>query len=56
VPPTGFAAPIPTFIDRDLLQYDVVWAAAGTPRHVFPIAPKELVRVTGGSVADLKLA
>ncbi|HKV29899.1 MAG TPA: YbaK/EbsC family protein [Candidatus Dormibacteraeota bacterium] len=56
VPPTGFAAPIPTFIDRDLLQYDVVWAAAGTPRHVFPIAPKELVRVTGGSIADLKLA
>lgn len=56
VPPTGFPAPIPTFIDRDLLQYDVVWAAAGTPRHVFPIAPKELVRVTGGSVADLKLA
>jgi prolyl-tRNA editing enzyme YbaK/EbsC (Cys-tRNA(Pro) deacylase) len=56
VPPTGFPAPIPTFIDRDLLQYDVVWAAAGTPRHVFPIAPQELVRVTGGSVADLKLA
>jgi len=56
VPPTGFAAPIPTFIDRDLLQYDIVWAAAGTPRHVFPIAPRELVRVTGGSVADLKLA
>ncbi len=56
VPPTGFPAAIPTFIDRDLLQYDVVWAAAGTPRHVFPIAPQELVRVTGGSVADLKLA
>ena len=56
MPPTGFAAPIPTFIDRDLLQYDVVWAAAGTPRHVFPIAPKQLVRVTGGRVADLKLA
>jgi len=56
VPPTGFPAPIPTFIDRDLLQFDVVWAAAGTPRHVFPIAPQELVRVTGGSVVDLKLA
>jgi prolyl-tRNA editing enzyme YbaK/EbsC (Cys-tRNA(Pro) deacylase) len=56
VPPTGFPAPIPTFIDRDLLQYDVVWAAAGTPRHVFPIAPGELERVTGGRVVDLKLA
>src|SRR5439155_474740 len=44
VPPTGFPTPIRTFIDRDLLQYDVVWAAAGTPRHVFAIAPQELAR------------
>jgi prolyl-tRNA editing enzyme YbaK/EbsC (Cys-tRNA(Pro) deacylase) len=56
VPPIGFPTPIPTFIDRDLLQYDVVWAAAGTPRHVFPIVPQELVRITGGRVADLKLS
>src|ERR1700674_1190815 len=56
VPPFGFPVPIPTYIDRDLLQYDVVWAAAGTPRHVFPIAPHELVRITGGRVADLRLA
>src|SRR6202140_2038768 len=56
VPPIGFPAPLPTFIDRDLLQYDVVWAAAGTPRHVFPIAPKQLVRVTGGAGAGPKLA
>ena len=53
VPPTGFPAPIPTFVDRDLLQYDVVWAAAGTPRHVFPIAPQDLVRITGGRVVQL---
>jgi prolyl-tRNA editing enzyme YbaK/EbsC (Cys-tRNA(Pro) deacylase) len=53
VPPIGFPAPIPTFIDRDLLQYELVWAAAGTPRHVFPIAPQELRRITGGRVADL---
>ena len=53
VPPTGFPAPITTFIDRDLLQYEVVWAAAGTPRHVFPIAPLDLVRITGGRVAEL---
>ena len=56
VPPIGFPAPIPTYIDRDLLRYDVVWAAAGTPRHVFPIAPDELVRITGGHVAHLRLA
>jgi prolyl-tRNA editing enzyme YbaK/EbsC (Cys-tRNA(Pro) deacylase) len=53
VPPTGFPAPIATFIDRDLLQYEVLWAAAGTPRHVFPIAPDDLVRITGGRVAEL---
>jgi prolyl-tRNA editing enzyme YbaK/EbsC (Cys-tRNA(Pro) deacylase) len=54
VPPTGFPAPIPTFIDRDLLQYDVVWAAAGTPRHVFRITPAELIRITAGTVDDLR--
>jgi len=54
VPPVGFPVPLPTFIDRDLMQYDVVWAAAGTPRHVFPITPEELIRITGGTVADLK--
>lgn len=52
VPPVGFPSPIPTYVDRDLLQYDTVWAAAGTPRHVFSIAPAELVRLTGGIVAD----
>jgi len=54
VPPIGFPRPIPTFVDRDLLQYDVVWAAAGTPRHVFPITPADLQRLTGGNVVDLK--
>jgi prolyl-tRNA editing enzyme YbaK/EbsC (Cys-tRNA(Pro) deacylase) len=54
VPPIGFPAPLPTFIDRDLLQYDVVWAAAGTPRHVFPIAPRDLVRITGARVGELR--
>ena len=56
VPPTGFPAPIPTFVDRDLLQYDVVWAAAGTPRHVFPIGPNDLVRITGGRIVELASA
>jgi prolyl-tRNA editing enzyme YbaK/EbsC (Cys-tRNA(Pro) deacylase) len=56
VPPAGFPKPLATYIDRDLLQYQLVWAAAGTPRHVFPIAPQELVRMTGGQIADLRLA
>ena len=53
VPPFGHLSPLPTFVDRDLLRYGTVWAAAGTPRHVFAIAPAELVRVTEGTVADL---
>jgi prolyl-tRNA editing enzyme YbaK/EbsC (Cys-tRNA(Pro) deacylase) len=50
VPPLGHATPIETLIDEDLLKFDVVWAAAGTPRSVFPIEPRELVRATGGRV------
>ncbi|MDQ7858272.1 MAG: YbaK/EbsC family protein [Armatimonadota bacterium] len=53
VPPVGHATPLPTFVDADLLGYDVVYAAAGTPTAIFPIAPPDLVRVTGGRVADL---
>ena len=41
------------FIDRDLTTFDVVYAAAGTPNAVFPIAPRDLQRVTGGEVLDL---
>jgi prolyl-tRNA editing enzyme YbaK/EbsC (Cys-tRNA(Pro) deacylase) len=33
---------------------DPVWAAAGTPRHVFKTSPKELARMTGGTVMDVK--
>ena len=50
VPPFGHPAPVPTVVDEDLLAFDVVWAAAGTPRSVFPLAPDELVRRCGGRV------
>jgi Cys-tRNA(Pro) deacylase len=53
VPPVGHATPLRIYLDRDLLQYERVWAAAGTPNAVFPIAPDELVRVTDAIVADL---
>ncbi|MDP8938542.1 MAG: YbaK/EbsC family protein [Actinomycetota bacterium] len=53
VPPFGHRRPLPTFVDEDLLDYDEVWAAAGTPSQNFPIAPGTLVRVTGGRVCDL---
>jgi prolyl-tRNA editing enzyme YbaK/EbsC (Cys-tRNA(Pro) deacylase) len=51
VPPLGHDRPIDTVIDEDLLGYDVVWAAAGTPRAVFAIAPDALVEASGGRVA-----
>ncbi|MCC7368247.1 MAG: YbaK/EbsC family protein [Chloroflexi bacterium] len=55
VPPLGHTTPLPVIIDRDLTTFDVVWAAAGTPNAVFPVAPAELVRATGGTVLDLKV-
>jgi prolyl-tRNA editing enzyme YbaK/EbsC (Cys-tRNA(Pro) deacylase) len=51
VPPFGHTTPLRTFVDGDLLGYDVVWAAAGTPRHVFAIAPIKLVRASGGTIS-----
>jgi len=54
-PPIGHPAPLPTYIDADLLAYDVVWAAAGTPNAVFSITPDELLRITGGQVLDLRV-
>lgn len=53
VPPLGHAVPPETLIDRALLQYDTVWAAAGTPHMVFAVDPQELVRATGGRVLEL---
>ncbi len=54
VPPFGHATQLRVFIDPDLLQYDEVWAAAGTWHDVFAIAPDDLVRASGGTVTDLK--
>jgi prolyl-tRNA editing enzyme YbaK/EbsC (Cys-tRNA(Pro) deacylase) len=54
-PPFGHARELQVLVDRHLTGFDVVWAAAGTPRHVFPITPADLVRVTGGRVADIAL-
>lgn len=56
VPPIGHATQLAMFVDPDLLQYDEVWAAAGTWLDVFPIAPQRLVDGAGGVLADLKRA
>lgn len=55
-PPFGHPAALPVLVDRDLLGYDVLWAAAGTPDSVFPIEPEALLRVSGGTVADFRQA
>jgi prolyl-tRNA editing enzyme YbaK/EbsC (Cys-tRNA(Pro) deacylase) len=49
VAPLAHARPMTTFIDASLRRFGVVWAAGGTPHCVFPIAPAELVRVSGGT-------
>ena len=54
VPPVAHTSPPRVLVDRDLLQFDEIWAAAGTPNSVFAIAPAELVRVAGGIVADVR--
>ena len=53
VPPLGHAEPLLTFIDQDLLRYDIVWAAAGTPHAVFRLTPSQLIRVAGGKVTPI---
>lgn len=53
VPPFGHPGALRTVIDPDLMAHDVVWAAAGTPRHVFAVAPDDLARLTGGEVVEL---
>lgn len=53
VPPLGHASPLLTFIDQDLLQYERVWAAAGTPHAVFELNPADLARMTGGEIIPI---
>jgi len=54
VPPFGHTTPLRIFIDPDLMQYDEVWAAAGTWHDVFGIDPHKLLGASGGVVIDLK--
>jgi Cys-tRNA(Pro) deacylase len=56
VPPFGHRTPLRVFVDPDLLQYDEVWAAAGTWNDNFGAAPADIVRVASGVVTDLKRA
>jgi prolyl-tRNA editing enzyme YbaK/EbsC (Cys-tRNA(Pro) deacylase) len=53
-PPFGHPEPVPTFLDRDLMAFPEIWAAAGTPDAVFRTTPAELRDATGAEVVDLR--
>jgi len=54
VPPVGHPQPLTVFIDEDLLNYPLIWAAAGTPQAVFHLTPQELLRITDGRIICVK--
>jgi len=54
VPPLGLATQLRVFIDPDLLQYEEVWAAAGTWNDVFAIDPQVLSRITDGKIVEVR--
>lgn len=54
VPPVGHTKPLTTFIDEDLMQYEEIWAAAGTPNAVFKLTPKILAEMTKGRIIKVK--
>jgi prolyl-tRNA editing enzyme YbaK/EbsC (Cys-tRNA(Pro) deacylase) len=53
VPPVGHLERPEIFIDEDLLQYEEIWAAAGSPHAVFRLTPSDLVKMTGGRVVSI---
>jgi prolyl-tRNA editing enzyme YbaK/EbsC (Cys-tRNA(Pro) deacylase) len=54
VPPIGHVAEMTTYLDEDLLGFDSIWAAAGTPNAIFELTPEELRRMTGGRAVRVK--
>ena len=53
VPPAGLATPVRTLIDHDLLRFERIWAAAGTPNAVFEMRAADLPRLTGGELTSI---
>jgi len=53
VPPVGHSTPLETYIDEDLLQFEEIWAAAGTPHAVFRLTPQDLVQMTQGETISI---
>lgn len=54
VPPIGHVQKIETYLDEDFLQYESVWAAAGTPNAIFELPPNVLIQITDAKVVGVK--
>ncbi len=54
VPPVGHLEKLEIFIDEDLLNYEEIWAAAGSPHALFRLTPPDLIKMTGGRVISIK--
>jgi prolyl-tRNA editing enzyme YbaK/EbsC (Cys-tRNA(Pro) deacylase) len=54
IPPLGHASALPAYIDPDLLAYEEVWAAAGTPNAVFPVDPNRLASAIGATALSMR--
>ncbi len=54
VPPLGHAQAMETYVDEDLLQYETVWAAAGTPNAIFELTPADLQKMTAAKAVRVK--
>jgi prolyl-tRNA editing enzyme YbaK/EbsC (Cys-tRNA(Pro) deacylase) len=54
VPPIGHAQAMETYLDEDFLQYQTIWAAAGTPNAIFELTTSDLQKMTGGKTVKVK--
>lgn len=54
IPPVGHKSHIKPLIDQDLMQFEEIWAAAGTPHAVFRLTPQDLLRITAGELVSVK--
>jgi len=52
VSPVGHLTPIRAFLDPRLTDFDTIWAAAGTPHHVFSVSPAQMLQISGAQLAD----
>jgi len=54
VPPVGHIQKIETYMDEDFLRYEVVWAAAGTPKAIFELKTSDLQKMTDAKIVQVK--